>query len=28
MWEEEGRPDGKADEHWSRAEAELRESSR
>ena len=28
IWEEEGRPDGKADEHWRRAEAELRESSR
>ncbi len=24
-WEEEGRPDGKADEHWTRAERELRQ---
>jgi hypothetical protein len=24
LWEEEGKPEGKADEHWSRAEAELR----
>lgn len=28
IWEEEGRPDGKADEHWHRAEAELRNSAR
>ena len=25
LWEEEGRPVGKADEHWSRAELELME---
>jgi hypothetical protein len=24
FWEEEGRPEGKAEEHWRRAEAELR----
>jgi hypothetical protein len=24
LWEEEGRPEGKADEHWRRAEAQLR----
>jgi hypothetical protein len=24
LWEAEGKPDGKADEHWRRAEAELR----
>lgn len=24
IWEEEGRPDGRADEHWRRAEQELR----
>ena len=23
LWEEEGRPEGKSDEHWFRAEAEL-----
>jgi Protein of unknown function (DUF2934) len=23
LWEEEGRPDGRAEEHWFRAEAEL-----
>jgi hypothetical protein len=23
LWEEEGRPDGRAEEHWSRAEAEV-----
>jgi hypothetical protein len=23
LWEEEGRPEGRADEHWFRAEAEL-----
>ena len=27
LWEEEGRPEGKADEHWARAEAELRQPS-
>ena len=25
IWEEEGRPEGKAAEHWARAEAELRQ---
>jgi hypothetical protein len=24
LWEGEGKPDGKADEHWHRAEAEIR----
>jgi hypothetical protein len=24
LWEAEGKPDGKADEHWHRAEAEIR----
>ena len=23
LWEQEGRPEGRADEHWSRAEAEV-----
>ncbi|HEX8296231.1 MAG TPA: DUF2934 domain-containing protein [Chthoniobacteraceae bacterium] len=27
FWEEEGRPEGKAHEHWSRAEEQLRGSS-
>lgn len=27
IWEEEGHPDGKADEHWHRAEQELRGDS-
>ncbi len=26
LWEEEGRPDGRADDHWRRAEEELRRS--
>ena len=25
LWEEEGRPEGRAEEHWLRAESELRE---
>jgi hypothetical protein len=25
IWEEEGRPDGKAEDHWSRAKSELHE---
>jgi Protein of unknown function (DUF2934) len=25
FWEEEGQPEGKAEEHWQRAEAELRQ---
>jgi Protein of unknown function (DUF2934) len=25
LWEEEGRPEGKAEEHWLRAETELRQ---
>jgi hypothetical protein len=25
LWEAEGRPDGKSDEHWHRAESELRD---
>lgn len=26
-WEEEGQPDGKAEEHWKRAEEQLRQQS-
>jgi hypothetical protein len=26
LWENEGRPEGKADEHWKRAEAQLRKA--
>jgi hypothetical protein len=27
IWEEEGRPEGRAEEHWLRAEAELAQRS-
>jgi hypothetical protein len=27
IWEDEGRPDGKAEEHWNRAEEQLRSQS-
>ena len=27
LWENEGRPDGKDSEHWSRAEAELKQNA-
>jgi hypothetical protein len=27
FWEEEGRPEGKAEEHWARAEAQLRKET-